>query len=91
MTTAMVTAALEATVAKTKPHDANPFRRGDLVVYPTHGVGQIDRVGFEEIAGHQLNLIHISFEVCPRDGTIQGSPGKTCRSRTHSIATPQSA
>jgi CarD family transcriptional regulator len=62
MTTAMVTAALEATVAKTKPHDANPFRRGDLVVYPTHGVGQIDRVGFEEIAGHQLNLIHISFE-----------------------------
>ncbi|HTI82269.1 MAG TPA: CarD family transcriptional regulator [Acetobacteraceae bacterium] len=62
MTAAMVTAALEATVAKTKPHDANPFRQGDLVVYPTHGVGRIDRVGIEEIAGHRLNLIHISFE-----------------------------
>jgi len=62
MTAAMVTAALEATVAKTKPQEANPFREGDLVVYPTHGVGRIDRVGFEEIAGHRLNLIHISFE-----------------------------
>jgi CarD family transcriptional regulator len=62
ITAAMVTAALEATAAKTKPHDANPFRKGDLVVYPTHGVGRIDRVGFEEIVGHRLNLIHISFE-----------------------------
>lgn len=62
MTSAMVTAALEATAAKTKPQGANPFRKGDLVVYPTHGVGRIDRVGFEEIAGYRLNLIHISFE-----------------------------
>ena len=62
ITAAMVTAALEATVAKTKPNEANPFRQGDLVVYPTHGVGRIDRVGIEEIAGHRLNLIHISFE-----------------------------
>jgi CarD family transcriptional regulator len=62
MTAAMVTAALEATVAKVTPKDANPFRKGDAVVYPTHGVGRIDRVGFEEIAGYRLNLIHISFE-----------------------------
>ncbi len=62
MTAAAVTAALKATVAKTKPHDDNPFREGDHVVYPAHGVGRIDRVGFEEIAGHRLNLIHISFE-----------------------------
>jgi CarD family transcriptional regulator len=62
MTAAMVTAALEATAAKTKPQDANPFRKGDLVVYPTHGVGRVDRVGFEEISGHRLNLILISFE-----------------------------
>jgi len=62
MTAAMVTAAMEATAAKTKPHDASPFRKGDAVVYPAHGVGRIDRVGFEEIAGHRLNLIHISFE-----------------------------
>jgi CarD family transcriptional regulator len=62
MTAAMVTAALAATAAKTKPQEPNPFRKGDAVVYPAHGVGRIDRVGFEEIAGYRLNLIHISFE-----------------------------
>jgi CarD family transcriptional regulator len=62
MTQAMVTAALEATAAKIKPKEAHPFRKGDAVVYPTHGVGRVERVGFEEIAGHQLYLIHISFE-----------------------------
>jgi|SRR5271166_151494 CarD family transcriptional regulator len=62
MTEAMVTAALEATASKIKPRDADPFRKGDAVVYPAHGVGRIDRVGFEEIAGHRLNLIHISFD-----------------------------
>jgi CarD family transcriptional regulator len=62
MTAAMVTAALEATAAKIKPKDENPFRKGDAVVYPAHGVGRIDRVGLEEIAGCRLNLIHISFE-----------------------------
>jgi CarD family transcriptional regulator len=58
----MVTAALEATAAKLKPKDSQPFRKGEAVVYPAHGVGRIDRVGFEEIGGHRLNLIHISFE-----------------------------
>jgi CarD family transcriptional regulator len=62
MTSAMVTAALEATAAKIKPKEAHPFRKGDAVVYPAHGVGRVERVGFEEIAGHHLNLIHISFE-----------------------------
>ncbi len=62
MTAAMVTAAVEATAAKIKPKEAHPFRKGDAVVYPAHGVGRIERVGFEEIAGRQLNLIHISFE-----------------------------
>ena len=62
MTAAMVTAALEATATKIKPKDAHPFRKGEAVVYPAHGVGRIERVGFEEIAGHRLNLIHISFE-----------------------------
>ncbi len=62
MTDAMVTAALKATASKIKPTDADPFRKGDAVVYPAHGVGRIDRVGFEEIAGHRLNLIHISFD-----------------------------
>jgi CarD family transcriptional regulator len=62
MTAAMVTAALKATALKVKPKDADPFREGDAVVYPAHGVGRIDRVGVEEIAGHKLNLIHISFD-----------------------------
>ncbi len=62
MTASMVTAALEATASKIRPKDADPFRKGDPVVYPAHGVGRIDRVGFEEIAGHRLNLIHISFD-----------------------------
>jgi CarD family transcriptional regulator len=61
MTAAMVTGALVATAAKIEPKDDSPFRKGDAVVYPTHGVGRIDRVGFEEIAGYRLNLIHISF------------------------------
>jgi CarD family transcriptional regulator len=58
----MVAAAFEATAAKAKPKDADPFRKGDAVVYPAHGVGRIDRVGFEEIAGRRLNLIRISFQ-----------------------------
>lgn len=62
MTAAMVSAAMEATAAKIKPNDPNPFRKGDAVVYPTHGVGRVERVGFEEIVGYRLNLIHISFE-----------------------------
>jgi CarD family transcriptional regulator len=57
----MVDAAFGATAAQTKPKDADPFRKGDFVVYPAHGVGKVDRVGSEEIAGHRLNLIQISF------------------------------
>lgn len=62
MTAATVTAALAATAAKITPKDADPFRKGEAVVYPTHGVGRIEHVGFEQIAGHRLNLIQISFE-----------------------------
>jgi len=62
MTAAMVTAAFEATAARIKPKDADPFRKGDAVVYPSHGVGRIDGVGFEEITGYRLNVIQIWFE-----------------------------
>jgi CarD family transcriptional regulator len=61
ITAALVTAALDATAAKIEAVDAHQFCAGDAVVYPTHGVGLIERVGFEEIAGHRLHLIHISF------------------------------
>ena len=38
------------------------FAEGDYVVYPTHGVGRVERIAVEEIAGHRLQLIHITFE-----------------------------
>jgi CarD family transcriptional regulator len=61
VTIAMVDAAFGATAAQVKPRDEDPFRKGDFVVYPAHGVGKVDRIGAEEIAGHRLNLIQISF------------------------------
>ena len=45
-----------------KPKDDEPFAEGDHVVYPTHGVGKVERIATEEIAGHKLELIHITFE-----------------------------
>lgn len=41
---------------------AEVFVEGDHVVYPTHGVGKVERIATEEIAGHRLELIHITFE-----------------------------
>ncbi len=41
---------------------AEIFVEGDHVVYPTHGVGRVERIATEEIAGHRLELIHITFE-----------------------------
>jgi|SRR5579875_1917273 len=38
------------------------FEVGDYVVYPTHGVGKVERIAVEEIAGHRLELIHITFD-----------------------------
>lgn len=45
-----------------QPAKAEVFAEGDHVVYPTHGVGKIERIATEEIAGHKLELIHITFE-----------------------------
>ncbi len=39
-----------------------PFRKGDFVVYPTHGVGKVMGVEMHNIAGHKLQLITIRFE-----------------------------
>ncbi len=38
------------------------FAEGDHVVYPTHGVGRVEKIAVEDIAGHRLELIHITFE-----------------------------
>jgi CarD family transcriptional regulator len=45
-----------------QPSKAETFIEGDHVVYPTHGVGKVERIATEEIAGHKLELIHITFE-----------------------------
>jgi CarD family transcriptional regulator len=62
ITKAMVSAAYGATAAQPKQTDSDPFKMGDFVVYPTHGVGKIDKIGPEEIGGHRLDLITISFD-----------------------------
>jgi CarD family transcriptional regulator len=38
------------------------FVEGDYVVYPTHGVGKVEKIAIEDIAGHRLELIHITFD-----------------------------
>jgi CarD family transcriptional regulator len=48
--------------AARKAKDDEGFQEGDHVVYPTHGVGKVERIAVEEIAGHKLELIHITFE-----------------------------
>ena len=39
-----------------------PFATGDLVVYPTHGVGKITAIEIQEIAGHTLNVFVVTFD-----------------------------
>ena len=63
------------------PAKAETFAEGDHVVYPTHGVGKVDRIATEEIAGHKLELIHITFEEnrmtlarSRREGAQRGAP-----------------
>ena len=38
------------------------FRKGEYIVYPTHGVGRVNTIEKEVIAGTELNLYVISFE-----------------------------
>jgi CarD family transcriptional regulator len=42
--------------------DDLPYKEGDFVVYPTHGVGKVESIEKQEIAGHKLELIVISFD-----------------------------
>src|SRR6516165_1106049 len=39
-----------------------PFTTGDLVVYPTHGVGKILGIETQEIAGHTLSVFVVHFD-----------------------------
>lgn len=38
------------------------FKTGDFVVYPTHGVGQIQKIDEQQVAGTSLELFVISFD-----------------------------
>ena len=38
------------------------FKSGDFVVYPTHGVGKVEGVEKQTIAGHDLDLYVIIFD-----------------------------
>jgi len=44
------------------PVRKHEFKAGDFVVYPTHGVGRIQKVDEQEIAGLKLELFVIAFE-----------------------------
>ena len=39
-----------------------PFDTGDLVVYPTHGVGKIVAIETQEISGHTLSVFVVHFD-----------------------------
>ncbi|MEE9317381.1 MAG: CarD family transcriptional regulator, partial [Rhodospirillales bacterium] len=46
-----------------RPNRKKPqFTPGDFVVYPTHGVGKVESIEIQEIAGHKLKLFVISFD-----------------------------
>ena len=38
------------------------LKSGDYVVYPTHGVGQVQGIGEETIAGQELELVVVTFD-----------------------------
>jgi CarD family transcriptional regulator len=48
--------------SKTKNTASAGFKPKDFIVYPTHGVGQIQALEEQEVAGHTLELIVITFE-----------------------------
>jgi CarD family transcriptional regulator len=58
---AYVAPAYDAPEPAVSADDLRPFRKGDLVVYPAHGIGMVDHVRVEEIGGQKLNWIKISF------------------------------
>jgi CarD family transcriptional regulator len=56
---AVAAVAPKLVVAPPRKYD---FKGGDFVVYPTHGVGRIQRVDEQEVAGSRLELFVIAFE-----------------------------
>jgi CarD family transcriptional regulator len=57
--------ALKTVQPAAKPATAprkHEFKVGDFVVYPTHGVGRIQKIDEQEVAGIKLELFVIGFE-----------------------------
>lgn len=48
--------------SKKKPQQRNGFKTNEYIVYPAHGVGKIESIEEEEIAGATLELFVIHFE-----------------------------
>jgi CarD family transcriptional regulator len=44
------------------PAKKHEFRAGDFIVYPTHGVGRIQKIDEQEVAGIKLELFVIAFD-----------------------------
>jgi CarD family transcriptional regulator len=47
---------------KKKPQQRHGFRTNEFIVYPAHGVGRIQEIEQQEIAGASLELFVINFE-----------------------------
>lgn len=54
--------ATKATAKMKKPANTNSFKKGDHVSYPAHGVGKIEGVETQTIAGMDIKLYVIAFE-----------------------------
>jgi CarD family transcriptional regulator len=54
--------AVVAAAAKVAPRPKEDFKAGDHVVYPTHGVGQVQGIETIEAAGYALQVIVVTFE-----------------------------
>jgi CarD family transcriptional regulator len=59
---------MKISATKTKTKAKKPvskdigFRKGDFVVYPTHGVGRVLGIETQDISGHTLQVIIINFD-----------------------------
>lgn len=87
MTTAMVDAAFRDTAAAPATRADKPFRQGDFVVYPAHGVGRVERVGPVTVAGHRLDVIQIVFD--ENRMVVRVPVSKAAAAGLRRIATPQ--
>ena len=51
-----------AAASRSAPRGKEDFKAGDHVVYPTHGVGQVQGIETIEAAGYSLQVIVVTFE-----------------------------